>query len=316
MGAAALRLWLESIPVRFLWCNRVLGVMMRQFLTTAVVFLVGGAGLFAQTPVVGVGTFIHVVANLDKTMRFYGDRLGLELTGAPGPRVFSANAVVENLYDAKGSQSRVAVFKIPGSPLGVEFVEFKDVSQKPFRPRLEDPGASLLTLPVRDLDSVMTKLKDDATPVVSDGGAKRTAVVKDPDGFYIQLAEGGSNATLSLTVDRRDRTLHLFRDLLGFQPDAGGTAKVPGTEFEVTFVEFKAADRRMVAESIHDPGAGVLRLVVRDVDALLQTLKSAGVPVVTAEAEPVSVGNRHFVILRDPDNFFFQLVPQPNPAPR
>ena len=57
--------------------------------------------------------------------------------------------------------------------------------------------------------------------------------------------------------------------------------------------------------------AGVLRLVVRDVDGLLQNLKTAGVPVVTAGGVPVSVGDRHVVILRDPDNFFFQLFPQP-----
>jgi len=49
--------------------------------------------------VVGVGTFIHVVKDLDKTMHFYGDDLGLELNGAPGPRAFSVNAVVEGPRD-------------------------------------------------------------------------------------------------------------------------------------------------------------------------------------------------------------------------
>ena len=93
-------------------------------------------------------------------------------------------------------------------------------------------------------------------------------------------------------------------------------AKVPGTEFEVELMEFRGAERQPVSVAIHDTGAGVLRLVVRDVDGLLQSLKAAGVPVVTAGGEPVSVGDRHFVILRDPDNFFFQIVPQPNAAPR
>jgi catechol 2,3-dioxygenase-like lactoylglutathione lyase family enzyme len=276
--------------------------------------MAGAASLLAQppapaSPVVGVGTFIHVVANLDKTMRFYGDRLGLELNGPPGPRAFSTNVVVENLYNAKGSQSRVAVFKIPGSPLGLEFVEFQNASQHPFRPRIQEPGASLLTLAVRDVDSVMAKLREDSTPVVGKG------ILMDPDGFYVRLIEGTSGAKLSLTVDRMDRTLHLFRDLLGFQPH-GTTAKVPGTDFEVEFMEFKGADRPAVSLGIHDPGAGVLRLVVRDVDALLQDLKTAGVRVATAGGEPVSAGDRHFVILRDPDNFFFQLVPQPVAAPR
>jgi catechol 2,3-dioxygenase-like lactoylglutathione lyase family enzyme len=274
--------------------------------------LAGGAAAFAQAPVVGVGTFIHVVADLDKTMRFYGDRLGLELNGPPGPRAFSANAVVENLYDAKGSQSRVAVFKIPGSPLGVEFVEFKDAVQKPFRPRLQDPGASLLAIPVRDIGSAMARLKEDGAPVIGD------AVVTDPDGFFIQLVEGTSGAKLSLTVDSTERTLRLFRDLLGFQPEAGKrntTAKVPGTEFEVEFVEHRGVNRQAVTPGIHDPGAGVLRLIVRNVDSLLQALKAAGIPVVSARGETVSIGTRHVVILRDPDNFFFQIFDQPNSAP-
>src|ERR1700733_11005951 len=133
---------------------------MRRVVQAAILYLAGCAAAFAQAPVGGVGTFIHVVANLDKTIRFYGDRLGLEMNGAPGPRAFSANAVVENLYDAKGSQSRVAVFKIPGSPLGLEFVEFKDAAQKPFKPRIQDPGASLLVLSVPDVSAVMIRLKE------------------------------------------------------------------------------------------------------------------------------------------------------------
>src|SRR5258708_24260464 len=113
--------------------------------------------------VVGVGTFIHVVADLDKTIRFYRDRLGLELNGAPGPRAFSTNAVVESLYDAKGAQSRVAVLKIPGSPLGAEFVEFKfndAAEQRPFHPRIQDPGASILVLTVRDVASLIQGYKE------------------------------------------------------------------------------------------------------------------------------------------------------------
>jgi len=279
---------------------------MRQFLTTAILFLAGAAAAFAQAPVVGVGTFIHVVANLDKTMQFYGDRLGLELNGAPGPRAFAANAVVESLYDAKGSQSRVAVFKVPGSPLGLEFAEFKDAVQRPFRPRLQDPGASLITIPVRDVRSVMAKLKEDGAPVSRDG------VVTDPDGFFVRLVEGASGAKLSLTVDNMERTLRLFRDLLGFQ---GSIGKVPGTEFEVEFVEYRSGDRKVVRPGIHDPGAGVLRLIVRSVDSLLPILKAAGFPVVSAGGETVSIGARHVVILRDPDNFFVQIFDQPNSAP-
>ena len=55
--------------------------------------------------VLGVGNFIHVVQNLDRSIEFYRDGLGLEMTGAPRPHAFSANAVVSSLYDAPGASA-------------------------------------------------------------------------------------------------------------------------------------------------------------------------------------------------------------------
>ena len=278
------------------------------------------APLFGQAPdvVVGVGTFIHVVADLDKTIHFYKDRLGLEMTGAAGPRAFSSNTVIENLYDATGSQSRVAVFRIAASPLGLEFVEFKGIPQKPFRPGIGDAGASIVTLAVPDVDPLVSALKADGTSIVSSSSERHIAMVTDPDGFYVQLVKaepGVAAAKLSLISGGSvTPTLHLFRDLLGFQ-FSGLNAKIPGTQFDLQLMEFKRPQNAPDTPSIHDPGAGVLRLQVRNVDTLLQTLKNADVPVVSVGGNPVSIGGRHFVILRDPDGFFFQLVPQTPPAP-
>jgi catechol 2,3-dioxygenase-like lactoylglutathione lyase family enzyme len=278
------------------------------------ILIISVAPAFAQTPDVvdGVGTFIHVVADLDKTIHFYKDRLGLELNGPPGPRAFSSNAVIENLYDAVGSQSRVAVFKIAGSPLGLEFVEFKGITQKPFRPGIGDAGASIVTLAVADVELLVSALKEDHTEIVSSEIGRHIAIVKDPDGFYMQLvrAEAGVPAAkLSLvSANSAAPTLHLFRDLLGFQ-FSGMASKVPGTQFDVQLMEFKRVGGASPPPSIHDPGAGVLRLQVRNVDTLLQTLKNAKVPVVSVGGNPVTIGGKHFVILRDPDGFFFQLVP-------
>jgi len=270
---------------------------------------------FCQTPdvVVGVGTFIHVVSDLDKTIHFYKDRLGLELNGPSGPRAFTSNTVIENLYDAQGSQSRVAVFKIGASQLGLEFVEFKGIAQKPFHPGIGDAGASIVTLAVTDVELVLSALKEDHTEVVSSDSGRHVAMVKDPDGFYIQLVRADAGvpaAKLSLvSAGSVTPTLHLFRDLLGFK-FSGMAAKVPGTQFDIQLMEFKRVGEAPDPPSIHDPGAGVLRLQVRNVDTLLETLKDAKVPVVSVGGNPVTIGGRHFVILRDPDGFFFQLVPQ------
>lgn len=310
--------------------------MIRFWLTIAAL----GTAAAASGQVVGVGTFIHVVANLDKTIEFYERELGLELSGAQGPRAFTANAVVEGLYDARGSQSRVAMLKVPGSAMGVEFVEFKGVSQSAVHPEIQDPGASMLVLRVRDVEAPMLRLEQDGARVIGQGGEKGPFVVRDPDGFYVELAQADtSGAKLMLAVNNMDRTLAVFRDLLGFRPEVGkafvkdkdrlrefglrnasyrsSTAKVPGTDFEVEFVEFKGVERHPVSPGIHDPGAGVLRLVTSDVDSLLGAVRTAGVAVVSAGGEPVTIGgNRHFVILRDPDGFFFQLVPGQGAAGR
>jgi len=281
--------------------------------------LLAATPLFGQAPdvVVGVGTFIHVVADLDKTIHFYKDRLGLEMTGAAGPRAFSSNTVIENLYDALGSQSRVAVFKIGASPLGLEFVEFKGIPQKPFRPGIGDAGASIVTLAVTDVEVLVSALKADGAPIVSSSSERHIAMVADPDGFYVQLVnaeQGVAAAKLSLVSGSVTPTLHLFRDLLGFR-FSGMNAKIPGTQFDLQLMEFKRLQNAPDPPSIHDPGAGVLRLQVRNVDTLLEKLKNANVPVVSVGGNPVSIGGRHFVILRDPDGFFFQLVPQTPPTP-
>ena len=263
--------------------------------------------------IVGVGTFIHVVKDLDKTIQFYGTGLGLEMRNPGPPPAFAPNALVESLYDARGSQSRVAVFKIPGSPLGLEFVEFKGISQTPVDRGIQDPGANVLVMPVDAAGLTMARLKENGATVVN------ATTVADPDGFFIELA-GQAPARLLLTVAALDQTLHVFRDLLGFQPETtvlvgrmrSSKAKVPGTDFEVEFREFDVSRtfKKMIKNAaIHDQGSGVLRLMTTDVDGLLEKLKAAGVPVASAGGEAASLNGRHFVILRDPDNFFFQLVP-------
>jgi catechol 2,3-dioxygenase-like lactoylglutathione lyase family enzyme len=308
--------------------------------------------------VLGVGNYIHVVANLDKSIEFYRDVIGLQLTGAPGPHVFSASAIVSSLYDAVGKDSRVASLRIPGSDMAVEIVEFKDIAGSPAQPRLQDPGAITLRLLVRDLDSVMGGVKQAKTPVVTTGGEPvnldgktgktREVVVKDPDGIFIRLtqpdpvpvtaAPATSNivgAAFGVTVSDSAKTAQLYRDVLGFpaQVDAAfhaeeselrvtgtpgaqfrrSTALVPGTAFQVEFLEFKGVDQRPAHPAIHDPGASVLRLRVRDLDRLLTALKMAGAAVASSGGEAVNLGRSRAVIVREPNSLFVQLLSAPAP---
>jgi lactoylglutathione lyase len=268
--------------------------------------------------VLGVGNFIHVVANLDRSIEFYHDAIGLEMTGAPGPRAFSANAVVSSLYDAPGAQSRVASFKIPNSPMAVEIVEFQGLNATPARARFFDPGAITLTLPVQDVEAAKTRLSRINGLEWINASALGSVMVRDPDGIFVSLVQlhrglPEPEVQLGVAVEDLGKTTRFYRDALGF---TGGSSaprelaqlRVPGDAFPVAFSAPNYADRKPVHSAIHDPGSGVLRLRVGDFDAVVKALKAAGATVVSAGGEPVNLGRNRAVILRDINNLFVQVL--------
>src|SRR4030095_771236 len=80
---------------------------------------------------------------------------------------------------------------------GVELVEFSGVEQRKVHRRLQDPGAAMLILLVRDIDAIFSRLKTAGATVLTKGGApmsvgpstNRAVVVADPDGHFIELAQ-------------------------------------------------------------------------------------------------------------------------------
>ena len=95
--------------------------------------------------VVGVGNFGHIVADLDKSLGFYRDVLGLTVTGTIP---YGPNEAVAKFGHTEGGQSRVAVLRVPGLAMGVELIEYKDIERKAQPPRFDDPGAANLALRV------------------------------------------------------------------------------------------------------------------------------------------------------------------------
>src|SRR5258708_3767508 len=110
------------------------------------VFLAVAVGLWsasAQTPaetgvVVGVGGFSHIVANVEKSVEFYRDVLGLEMPNPP--RAFDSTPWISDMGNTPGAQSRPAILHIPGSKLGVELIDYKDIDRQAVHPRFQDPG--------------------------------------------------------------------------------------------------------------------------------------------------------------------------------
>ncbi|MEP6963573.1 MAG: VOC family protein [Acidobacteriota bacterium] len=209
--------------------------------------------------ITGVGNFSHIVADLDKAAAFYRDVIGLDPNQAPQP--FSPNPAIMNLGNTPGAQSRIATFKIPNSQLGVELIEYKDITRTPVKPRFQDPGAANLILSVLDIDSIVARVKKSAGriqtlsggPASIQGGAK-VIFVQDPDGFFIELSQrpsagggvgpGGNiqGGNFEIMVENQEASAKFWRDVLKFdvqiQPAFDNTkllmdtAGTPGAEFK------------------------------------------------------------------------------------
>jgi len=184
--------------------------------------------------------YIIGVADLDKSYAFY-HALGVELDrpaalGKPAP----LPGMLLKLVDVPaGTKFRNAMLKIPGADFALEVTEFTGMDVHPGKPRLYDPGASLLILTVRNVDAALAAAKGAGAEVVTTGGvplgvgpktANRAVFVKDPDSFYVELvqpaqlpattAPAGSNiigARFGSIVADAEKAAQFYRDTFGLE---------------------------------------------------------------------------------------------------
>jgi len=330
--------------------------MSTAFPAAILVIVSASTAALAQAPaapdnVVGVGGFSHIVENVERSVAFYHDVLGLEMPNPP--RAFDSTPWIIDMGNTPGAQSRPAILHIPGSALGVELIDYKDIDRKAVRPHFQDPGAASLILTVRNMNAMMIKLKEVQAHILSKGGEPATILgakgstghvvfVQDPDGFFIEISErnpappttapASSNiigGAFEIIVADLDQTLHIYRDVLGFQTspptawdgtklmmDTAGTpgakfrrsaALIPGTSVMMAFMEFKDIDREPLHTRIQDPGTAILQVGVRDIDATVKALKAAGLTVISKNGEPVMNGTSRFCMVRDLNNLYLEL---------
>ena len=279
--------------------------------------------------VIGVGNFAHIVANVDESLKFYHDVLGLEATVTQG---FAPNPAIEKLGHTEGGQSRIAVVKVPGIALGIELIEYKDIAREPQRPRFFDPGAANFAMRIRDLDGLFPKVAAfPGVKVITAGGKPITletpngtlhaVFVQDPDGFVVEMLDAPnppaglghvlSGSAFEATVANSEESVKFYKEMLSFDMKLGtqfndnqqmastagapgasfkqSTATIPGTSVPFTLIEFKNIERKKLSGRTQDPGTTVLQLLVKDVAALTVKLKAAGVPIVTTGGGPVEI---------------------------
>jgi catechol 2,3-dioxygenase-like lactoylglutathione lyase family enzyme len=333
-------------------------VMVRRASAAALGLVLIGASLQTARPaaqsaagaaVVAIGNFSHIVANLDRSIAFYRDGLGLE-PAAP-LRPFEPNVPIMRAGNVMGAQTRYTVLAVPGSTLNVELIEYKDIDRTPIGARFQDPGTGNLVVTVRDLDLALTRLKKAGATTIGGNpatiaGKTRVVFLQDPDGFVIEVNQPNPvprpsadlpgnvlGSAFEITIEDTEKTAAFYRDLLGFEVTAGtsfngdkvmtdtaGTPgakfrqsrlRVPGTAFSITAIEFKDIERKSHGTRLQDPGTAMLQLMVGDVDSLLKRLKAGGAAVVSVGGEAVTMGALRLAVVRDPNNLFLELIQRP-----
>jgi catechol 2,3-dioxygenase-like lactoylglutathione lyase family enzyme len=256
------------------------------FVTASAMFSMLAAGaMFAQTgteespsAATGVRAIIHSVADLDKTVSFYRDGLGLEMAGPGGkpattlPAPRALDEALSKFTATHGAKFRNATFKIPGAKLDLELTEFTDTARKNVQPHMQDPGAATLVLTVRDVDAALAGVNKTGGSVLSIGGQpmkigpenskSRSIFVRDPDGFMLELAgiqppppsDAPANSNIlggriGITVENLDQTLKFYHDVLGFEtkpaPAAFATNKTIATLIDAEGAEWRISTAKI-----------------------------------------------------------------------
>jgi catechol 2,3-dioxygenase-like lactoylglutathione lyase family enzyme len=197
--------------------------------------------------VVGSGNFYSpIVANLEDAVAFYR-AVGFEFQGEPANA--DANLPLRQMFGLPDARLRYQIGRAPGLPGGVEIIEISAGGGQRLDLELQDPGAVMLQVVVRDLDATFARLTAIKAPVVSRGGSVvaipdnglRAVVVQDPAGHFIRLVQPANAAAtqpgtgdiravrVRHTVENLDRAVALYRDALGLQESRAARAEYSGS---------------------------------------------------------------------------------------
>jgi len=207
--------------------------------------LIAFADTRASAAVTGACHVSPIVADLDRSLRFYRDLLGLEVSPPPaaGTLPWDTNSGLLDLHGVPKARLRYFGARIPGARCGIEPVQFDKIARKAVQPRLQDAGTVTLILLVRNIDSIFSRLTSAGVTVVTTGGQPvapvptsktRGVLVKDPDGHIVELAQlepppattapESSNIydiRFRVTVRNLDESVAYYRDRLAIPGKSG-----------------------------------------------------------------------------------------------
>lgn len=316
-------------------------------LALAAIALVAVTHVAAQSasPTKAFSHAIHAVDDLDTTLAFYRNVFGLN----GSPQDFP-NPAVPLLTNAPGVTLRLSMLALPGG-MRFELTHFKGLERKPAQAKYTDPGAASIVFYVRDIDGALANAKKANAPIVTTGGAPveiatatgqaRSILLRDPDGFFIQLIQAPPSAgapegnvhrvSLAYTMENADATRAFYTGKLGIEL-AGASAyskdpailqlvgapagtefrklsgTIPGPSASVEFTEFRGVPRAKFHLRVRDPGAPAMAIQVHDLTATISQMKAAGTNIISAKGEIVDFGGgTHTIFVEDPNGMNLEI---------
>jgi catechol 2,3-dioxygenase-like lactoylglutathione lyase family enzyme len=147
-----------------------------------------------KTGVIGLMHAIHSTNEIDKTLAFYQSvfALGGQVRGfdPKGPRI---------LTNSPTASLKVAMTPLRGA-FNFELTEFGDLErQTNRRPDIQDPGAPMMKMLVRNIDDVVENARKVNASIVTKGGMPMMAptpignakaiIMRDPDGYFVEVIQ-------------------------------------------------------------------------------------------------------------------------------
>jgi catechol 2,3-dioxygenase-like lactoylglutathione lyase family enzyme len=320
----------------------------------ALAFTAPGA-LFAQQAHVTGTAMLHLnVSDLDQSLAFYRDVLGMEVFHSTQPSDGKALSGVE------GSKLRTAQLKVPQGDFQMELVEWSGTPLKPQHLHIQDPGEIMLAISVRDFNTKLEGAKKLGLKVITHNGELETTgnqpalMIADPTGFIVELNDTDhakkplenawpgpiAGVGVFVTVDDLAKTVAFYNNVFGFgmaDPKAAAPANqriktlfdnpaigtfrtargtFPGIHFpNVTFQEFGGVPHKAVHHGVVDPGGPILPLTVTDFPAAIEAVKANGGIIGTGATSATLAADARGSWIRDPNGALIRLGMPPAPRP-
>jgi catechol 2,3-dioxygenase-like lactoylglutathione lyase family enzyme len=134
------------------------------------------------------------VSDMEATLRFYRDGLGLEVS-TDG---FTGGPSAERIWAIPVDRVRVVFLRVPGSDTLIELFEFEGIERHGASARPCDPGAGHLCLYVDDAVAVHQRIAElgfrsrSGEVITIESGrhaGARVAYLIDPDGYHVEVYE-------------------------------------------------------------------------------------------------------------------------------